>query len=88
VLKKLFYIIASIVLLATGLFFAVIVAYLFSTEVLPALENGNFDVETSTMILNIVWEGNEIYALLAAYTLLAGGLAYGAFRVFLKAVGR
>lgn len=30
------------------------------------------------MVLNILWEGNEVYVLLAAYILLAGGCAYGA----------
>jgi len=87
-LKKLFYVSTSIMLLSVSVFFAAIVAYLFSIEVLPALKNGSLNVETSSMIFNIVWEGNEIYALLAAYTLLAGGFAYGAFRVFMKAVSR
>jgi hypothetical protein len=88
VLKKLFYIIAGIVLLSVSMYFAAIVTYLFSIEILPALKNGSFNVETSSMILNVLWEGNEIYALLAAYTLLAGGLAYGAVRVFMKAISR
>jgi hypothetical protein len=88
VLKKLFYIIAGIVLLSVSMYFAAIVTYLFSIEILPALKNGSFYVETSSMILNVLWEGNEIYALLAAYTLLAGGLAYGAVRVFMKAISR
>jgi hypothetical protein len=86
VLTKLFYIISSIVLIAVSVFFVAITAYLFSTEVLPAIKNGSINVETSSMILNILWEGNEIYVVLAAYTLLAGGFAYGAIRVFLKAV--
>ena len=85
---KFFYITASIMLLSVSMSFAAIVAYLFSIEILPALKNGSFNVETSSLILNILWEGNEIYALLAAYTLLAGGLAYGAVRVFMKAVSR
>ena len=87
-LKKLIDISTSIMLLSVGAFFAAIVAYLFSIEVLPAIKNGSLNVETSSMILNVLWEGNEIYALLAAYALLAGGFAYGALRVFMKAVSR
>ena len=87
-LMKLFCISASIMLLAVSVFFVATVADLVSIEVLPALKSGSLNVETSSMILNIMWEGNEIYALLVAYTLLAGGFAYGAFRVFMKALSR
>lgn len=80
--------IASIVLLSASVSLGTVVVYLFSSEVLPAIKNGSFNVETSSMILNIVWEGNEIYVLLAAYALFAGGLAYGAFRVFMKVIRR
>lgn len=87
-LKKPFCIFGSIILFSVSVFFVAIAAYLFSSEVLPALKNGSFNVETHSIILNVLWEGNEIYVVLAAYTLLAGGFAYGAIGVFMKAVSR
>lgn len=83
VLKKLLNGIISVLLLSICAFFVAIIAYLVDSEVSPALENGSLNVETSTMILNRVWEGNEIYVLLAVYTLLAcvsGLIAYKAGR--------
>ena len=86
-LRKLLYVFAGIAFFSVSVFFVAITAYIFSAEVLPAIRNGSFNVETSSMILNILWEGNEIYVVLAAYTLLAGGFAYAAIRLFLKAAG-
>jgi hypothetical protein len=88
VLKKLLNGIVGIVFLSISVFFVVIVAYLVSSEVSPAIKNGSLNVETSTMILNRVWEGNEIYILLATYTLLASSFAYGAIRTVKKAINR
>ena len=85
-LKKFAYIVAGIALFSMSLFFIVIVAYLVSSEVLPAIENGSLNVESSTMILNVVWEGNEIYILLAAYALLAAAFAWGAVKAVRKAL--
>ncbi len=86
-LKRLFYGIAGIVLVCISVFFAVIVAYLVSTEILPAIREGSLNIETSTMILNILWKGNEIYLLLSGYVVLSAGFAYGAMRIFRKATG-
>jgi hypothetical protein len=88
VLKKLLNGIVSIVLFSVSVFFVAIVAYLVSSEVSPAIKKGSLNVETSTMILNRVWEGNEIYVLLATYILLACAFAYGAIRTVKKAIGR
>lgn len=82
VLKKLLHGIAGIALLSLCAFFVLIVLYVAQSEILPALREGTFDIETRIMILNIVWDGNELYVLLAAYLLLAAGFAYGAFRAF------
>lgn len=80
-LKKILRGIAGMLLLSVSVFFISVLAYLVSSEVSPAIRSGSLNVETSTMILNHVWEGNEIYLLLAAYALLACVFAYGAFRV-------
>ena len=87
-LKKLLNGIVGIVLLSISVFFVAIVAYLVSSEVSPAIKKGSLNVETSTMILNRVWEGNEIYILLAIYTLLAYTFAYGTIRIVKKAINR
>ena len=79
-LKKLTYGLAGILLFSISLFFLFIVAYLVSTEVVPAMEQDSFSVNGNVMILNILWEGNEIYIVLTAYTLLAGAFAWGAIR--------
>jgi len=86
VLKKLLNGIIGILLLSISVFFVAIVAYLVSSEVSPAIKTGSLNIETSSMILNRVWEGNEIYILLATYTLLAGAFAYGAIRSVKKAI--
>ena len=85
-LKKLLNGIVGFVLFSVSVFFVVIVAYLVSSEVSPAIKKGSLNVESSTMILNRVWEGNEIYVLLAMYVLLACASAYGAIRHVKKAV--
>jgi len=87
-LKKLLNGFVGIVLFSTSIFFVAIVVYLISSEVSPAIKKGSLNVETSTMILNRVWEGNEIYVLLAAYILLACAFAYGAIRIVKKAIHR
>ncbi len=81
--KKLLYGSATLALFTMSAFFAYTIVYLVSTEIMPAIRNGSLQVETSSMILNVLWEGNEIYILLSAYILIAGGFAYGAIR-FLK----
>lgn len=80
--------IVSVTLIAAGTFFAVIVAYLTSSEVMPAIKQGSLDVTTSTMILNREWEGNEIYVILTVYTLLACALIYLAIRIGKSAIRR
>ncbi len=87
-LKKLLYGIVGIVLFSVSVFFVAIVASLVSSEISPAVRKGSLNVETSTMILSRVWEGNEIYVLLATYILLACAFAYGAIRIVKKAISR
>ena len=87
-LKKLLNGIVGIVLFSVSLFFIAIVAHLVSSEVSPAIKKGGLNVETSTMILNRVWEGNEIYLLLTTYILLACAFAYGAIRIVKKTISR
>ncbi len=70
--------------LALGLlsaFFGFITLYVARTEVWPSIQTGTLDVQTDTMILNILWEGNEIYVLLFGYLLLTAGIAFGAYRL-------
>lgn len=86
VLNKLVYGAVSISLLSLCVFFAITAGYLAWLEVLPVIRQGKLSIETDSMILNILWEGNEIYILLLAYLLLAGGFAYGSARAFRAAV--
>ena len=51
---------ASIVLLAWIAFHAMVIVSLVQSEVIPALAAGSFNIQTSSMILNRVWEGNEL----------------------------
>jgi len=83
--KKLAYGLAGILLFSLSLFFLFIVAYLVSTEVFPAMEHDSFSVKSNVMILNILWEGNEVYIVLTAYSLLAGASGWGAIRALKKA---
>jgi len=84
-LKKLLNGVVGPTLSSIGVFLVYIVAYLDSSEVSPALESGSLNVEISIMILNRVWEGNEIYRLLAIYILLACVFLFGA-RAVRKAI--
>lgn len=87
-MKKLFNGIVGVVFLSASVFLVVVVIYLGSSEVLPAIRKGSLNVETSTMILSRWWNGNEIYAVLTAYILLACALAYGAIRVLKRMINR
>ena len=87
-MKKLTYGAVATVLLSLCASFGFFAFYIARSEVLPAVRRGSLNVETSTMVLNILWEGNEIYVLLAAYLLLAGAFAYGAIRLFRAALGQ
>jgi hypothetical protein len=60
----------SIALLAWIAFHAMVIASLVQSEVLPALAAGSFNIKTSSMILNRVWEGNELYWLIAMHATL------------------
>jgi len=66
---------ASIVLLAWIGFHIFVIVSLVQSEVVPALAAGSFNIQTSSMILNRVWEGNELYWLLAAHATLVVILA-------------
>lgn len=81
-LKKIAGSFLAVILMALSLFLLWVIGYLWSSEVTPAIRNGSLNVETSTMILNRTWAGNEIYIILCIYLLLAAGLAYGAYKVF------
>ena len=86
VLKRLSMGLAGVALFFISAFFLWVISYIVSSEIMPALRNGSLNVESETMILNIVWEGNEIYILLAAYLLLAAACGYGAYRLIRNAV--
>lgn len=87
-MKRILYGLISMFLLAATAFFAYIVVYIASADVVPALAKGSFNVETNSRILNILWEGNEIYLILTAYILLGAACAYGAMRLLRKAIPR
>ena len=61
---------ASIALLAWIAFHVWVIVHLVRSEVVPALAAGSFNIQTNSMILNRVWEGNELYWLLAAHATL------------------
>ena len=65
----------SVVLLVWIAFHVTVIAHLVRSEVIPALAAGSFNIQTSSRILNRVWEGNELYWLLAAHATLVVVLA-------------
>ena len=87
-MKRLLFGFAGIVLSLVCAFFVWVTGYVVSTEVMPAVRNGSLSVETDSMILNILWEGNEIYILIAAYALAAVAFAVAAVRVIRTAFAR
>ncbi len=74
-------VISSIPLFLLSIFLFYAIGYIFRSEVLPTLQSGTLSIATSTMILNRVWDGNELYVLLSAYAALACGFAYAGFRL-------
>ena len=72
--------VAGLAMLGVSLFLVVIFGHLVKTIVWPSLREGSLDVETSVMILNVVWEGKEIFFLLCGCLLLGGAFAFGASR--------
>jgi hypothetical protein len=61
---------ASLALIAWLAFHAWVIVHLVQDQVLPALQAGSFDIQTSSMILTRVWEGNELYWLIAVHAAL------------------
>jgi hypothetical protein len=74
-LKRLLAALVSVALLAWLAFHAWVIVHLVQSEVMPALAAGSFNIRTSSMILNRVWEGNELYWLIAAHATLVAILA-------------
>jgi hypothetical protein len=60
----------ALALLGWMAFHAWVIVQLVEAEVMPALEAGSFNIRTNSMILNRVWEGNELYWLIGAHALL------------------
>ena len=79
---------SGLALLVLGIFFTWITFYVAESEVWPAILGGSLNVQTNSMILNILWEGNEIYIILALYLLLAAGFIFSAFVAFRAALSR
>lgn len=71
----------SVALIAWLSFHAWVIVHLVQTEVMPALDAGSFDIQTSSRILNILWEGNELYWLIAAHATLVLILAVAITRL-------
>ena len=69
-MKKALAALASVFSLALIVLLGIGIVSLVQSEVIPALAAGNFRIQTSSMILNRVWKGNDLYWLLAAYTML------------------
>ena len=69
-MRRLLAAVVSIVFLAWIAFHVMVIASLVQSEVVPALAAGSFNIQTNSMILNRVWEGNELYWLLAAHATL------------------
>jgi hypothetical protein len=78
---KFIFAVVGIALLCLSVFLTFTAAYLAWSEILPAIRQGSLSVGGNSIILNTLWEGNEIYGLLFAYLVLAAGFAYGAYRV-------
>ena len=76
IMKRVLASLASIALLAWLSFHAWVIVHLVQAEVMPALEAGSFNIQTNSTILNRVWEGNELYWLIAAHATLVMILAF------------
>jgi hypothetical protein len=70
-------------LLAWLAFHAWVILHLVQSEVMPAFAEGSFNIQTNSMILNRMWEGNELYWLIAAHATLVLVLAL-AFRLSVR----
>jgi hypothetical protein len=73
--KRVLAAVASIALLVWLAFHAWVIVHLVQSEVMPALADGSFNIQTNSMILNRVWKGNDLYWLLAAHATLVLVLA-------------
>ena len=69
-MKRILTAFVSILVLAWMSFHVWVIYLLVRSEVIPALEAGSFDIQTNSRILNILWEGNELYWLIAAHAAL------------------
>jgi hypothetical protein len=76
---KFAWLILSFLLVACGASFVFFTYLIASDTVLPALARGTLSVDTDSMVLNVLWQGNEIYFLIAIYltaaaTFIAAGV--------------
>lgn len=80
-MRRIVRVLSSIPLFLLSIFLIYVIVHIFRTDVLPALKSGTLSIETNTMILNRVWEGNELYLLLLAYAVLSCVFAWGGIRL-------
>jgi len=74
-MKRVLAAVVSVALLAWLSFHVWVIGLLVRAEVMPALAAGSLDIQTNSMILNRLWEGNELYWLIAAHATLVVMLA-------------
>lgn len=72
--------VSAISLLLCALF-AWFTAIIVNNEVLPALKTGTLNIDTSSMILNRTWDGNEIYIIIGLYAACSLFFGHLAFRL-------
>lgn len=66
-MRRFLAVLASSIALAFVVFSSMIIVSLVQSEVLPAFSAGSFNIQTNSRILNRVWEGNQLYWLIAAH---------------------
>ena len=68
-----------VLLLAIGALLSYVAIIVVTDEIVPSVRLGSVAVTTETMILNHVWKGNEIYALVLVYVAGAVGSFTGSW---------
>lgn len=72
-LLNIFKLLLALLLFVAGLAFVYFIAFIAGESVMPALQAGTLNLETTSRILNINWVGNEVYIILAIYAAIAAG---------------
>ncbi|WP_177168818.1 hypothetical protein [Thalassotalea agarivorans] len=60
-------ILATLFAVAVGVSFLYFAFYIFNHSILPAIQSGTLNIHSNIRVLDIFWQGNQVYLIWFAY---------------------